>query len=118
MLRKVRRSIFETNSSSTHSISMANKNDYDKWKNDEVLFNGSEFVSQEEAIKCIKEDKYFIKHNSDFDFSDEDAVNELLKDNDYYTYDNYGNDYEYFSQSHKTQSGDEIVAFGYYGYDG
>ena len=33
------------------------------------------------------------------------------------TYDNFGSNYETFEREYKTKSGEEIVAFGYYGMD-
>lgn len=35
----VRRGIFETNSSSVHSLTMCNKSDYDAWKDGELIYN-------------------------------------------------------------------------------
>lgn len=37
MKRQVRREVFETNSSSTHSITMCMKSDYDRWNNGEIF---------------------------------------------------------------------------------
>ena len=39
MKTQIRRSIFETNSSSTHSITMVSGSEYDKWKNGELLYD-------------------------------------------------------------------------------
>jgi len=33
MKRQIRRSVFETNSSSTHSITMCSNTDFEKWEN-------------------------------------------------------------------------------------
>lgn len=38
---QIRSSVFETNSSTVHSISVCNKTDYDRWINNEVKFNPS-----------------------------------------------------------------------------
>ena len=82
---QIRRSIFETNSSSTHSLSIVAKEDYLKWKKGEVLLDKDEniFVPIDELDKYKKEHKW----------------------SDLCTFENYG-------------SGDEVVAFGYFGYDG
>ena len=37
MKRQIRKGVFETNSSSTHSLTMCLKSDYDKWANGELL---------------------------------------------------------------------------------
>lgn len=121
MLRSIRRGVFETNSSSTHSITMVSGEDYAKWENGELLFNDGGFITKEEAIKELKNDTWFIKYHPDFDFTDDDAVDEILRENDYYTYNQFwdykGGDYETFTDTYKTNSGEEVVAFGYYGYN-
>ena len=35
----IRRGVFETNSSSTHSMTIVAKEDFDKWKKGELLFD-------------------------------------------------------------------------------
>ena len=48
MKRQIRRGVFETNSSSTHSLTMCSEEEFEAWKRGEVLFKkwGSEnFVS-------------------------------------------------------------------------
>ena len=51
----------------------------------------------------------------------EDAVMEMLHDNEWYDYDYYWNTYceyyETFEDTTTTPSGDRVVAFGYYGHD-
>ena len=39
MKRQVRQGVFETNSSSTHSLTICTENEYDKWKKGELLFD-------------------------------------------------------------------------------
>lgn len=120
MKKVIRRGVFETNSSSTHSITMCSQEDYDKWEKGEVLFVDGDFVTREEAIEELKKDKYFNKNNPDFDFTDEEEVNDALVDNDYKTSDQYwyNCDLETFEETYTTKSGEVIIAFGYYGYDG
>ena len=36
---QIRRGVFETNSSSVHSVSICDKTDYDRWVNDEIKYN-------------------------------------------------------------------------------
>ena len=68
MKRQIRRGVFETNSSSTHSLTMCLKSDYDRWNRGEVLlFTGSgwcypddnapqknHFYTKEQAIEFEK----------------------------------------------------------------
>jgi len=44
MKRQIRRGVFETNSSSTHSLTMCSEEEFEQWKNGELLFDewGSE----------------------------------------------------------------------------
>lgn len=101
MKRQVRRGVFETNSSSVHSITMCTKSDYDKWKNGELVWYrwGDELVPITPEIQASL---------------DEDR-------REYYTYEQFGDydyiDYETFEENYKTPGGEEVVAFGYYGED-
>ncbi len=67
-MKQTRYGVFETNSSSTHSITMCMKDDYDKWANGEVYLNeggwcsyskykDKQFVTKEEAIDIIVNNK-------------------------------------------------------------
>ena len=132
MKRQIRRGVFETNSSSTHSLTMCLKSDYDRWTKGEVLlFTGSgwcypvgnkpqenHFYTKEEAIAFENSSKY--APSEDFDWNDEDAVMEMLHENEWYDsdyYDDYcASEYETFEESLTTPNGDEIISFGYYGY--
>jgi len=97
---QIRQNVFETNSSSTHSITICTKDQFYAWKNGELLFKRWDevFVEYDESLLIDPEDNYYEK--------------------DYMTYSDYMNmDYETYSQEYKTPKGDEIVAFGYYGND-
>ena len=136
MKRQVRRGVFETNSSSTHSLTMCSEEEFEAWKRGEVLFQeyGEEnFISatklSEHDKKMAQEDyeenkddfqkdwndlsedakqKYYTKYAKENDIIDEDAK----------TYDQYMNDgdLETFVQRYTSKNCDKIVAFGEYGY--
>lgn len=95
MLRVIRRGVFETNSSSTHSLTMVSKEDYDAWERGEMLLDrwSDKLVKKGEKVKY---------------------EDELQTHNEYF----YDSELETFEQSFTTKSGEEIVAFGKYGYDG
>lgn len=134
MKRQIRRGVFETNSSSTHSLTMCLKSDYDKWESGEVLlFIGSgwcypddnkpeknHFYTKEEAIAFEKVSKY--PPAKDLDWDNENEVMDMLHDNEWFDSDYYWNDYcseyETFEDELTTPNGDDVVTFGYYGYDG
>ena len=96
MKRQIRRGVFETNSSSTHSLTIVSQEDYYKWKKGEMLIHkwDDDLISKED----IAEDKL----------------------NYYKTYDEYweDSDLETFEQTFTTKGGEKIVAFGEFGYDG
>lgn len=93
-MRQIRRGVFETNSSSVHSITMCMKSDYDKWVNGELYldFYNDELVSKEVVDKAEYKD-------------------------DYYSYKRYCDEIEYeeFFEQFETPNGDTVVSFGYYG---
>lgn len=124
MKRQIRRGVFETNSSSTHSLTMMMKSDYEKWHNEQLyLYSGYgwgwEFIkpvenhlyTRDEAVEFVKKNKYY----KDVNEIDDDA----LRDCDFISWDDEGNEYlESFYKEFTTPSGETIVAFGEYGYDG
>ena len=132
MKKQIRCGVFETNSSSTHSITMCMDSDYDRWEEDELyLYTGSgwsypdgnkpeknHFYTKEEAIAFEKTDKYVSK---DTDWTDEDTVNDILHENEFYDYEYFWNeyceDYESYEETMTTPNGENIIAFGYYGYN-
>lgn len=94
-MRQIRQSVFETNSSSTHSICICTREEYDKWTNNELIYN-----SYSEQLEPIPED----------------ASNKYK----YQTYEEYCDnyDFEHYNEFFISPSGDKMVAFGVYGYDG
>ena len=128
-MRLIRKNTFETNSSSTHSITMCMESEFEKWKTGEMYWDrwNDELVSKEEVEKKMVEYKVeFINEHPDFDENDDDWQEQLQEylddDKMYYSYEEF-NDYDYieyetFVDDYTTPSGDKIVAFGYYGYDG
>lgn len=103
---QIRRGVFETNSSSVHSLCICSKDDYDRWKNGELFYKyfSDKLVEDSTEVQQNRED--YLKHESC---------------NDYMTYEefqNYVNKYyETYEERYIHKSGDEIVVFGYYGHD-
>ena len=101
MKRQIRRGVFETNSSSVHSLTMCMKSDFDKWVNGELVWNRWRDRLEpitDEIKKSIEEDE-----------------------REYLTYEQFGDweylDYETFEDTFETPSGEKVVSFGYYGED-
>ena len=127
-MKTMRQGCFETNSSSTHSITMCMVSDYEKWKNGEMYWHrwNDELVSKEEAEKeMAKLREEFIADNPDFDENNEEWKEKLEQyineDKMYYTYEEF-NDYDYieyetFVDTFETPQGEKVVSFGYYGQD-
>jgi len=114
---QVRRNVFETNSSSTHSLVMAVKSEFDKWREGELYYcNG--FWTNDPAYKDkFKEGNFYPK-------ADVDAYYEAIgRERDSYrfpTYDEFCEDDELEVESYNyvTPNGEEICAIAKYGYNG
>ena len=99
-MKIVRMGTFETNSSSTHSITMSTKEDFKKWENGELVYDDCEDILIPVENKLSEEKQWLDnQYKTPAEFFD----------NDYY---------ETFKEVYKSPTGEEIVAFGYYGYDG
>jgi hypothetical protein len=95
---KIRRNVFETNSSSVHSFTFCTDSEFEQWKRGKLIFDG-----WENKLIPISD----MKHDCD--------------EARYYTYNHffegYAFEYETFWDNCTTPSGDKVVAFGYYGHD-
>ena len=122
-MRQIRHGVFETNSSSTHSITMMMKSDYVRWHNEKLyLYEGgygwesnrptlNSLYTREEAEEFVKSNKYY--HSGiEIDYK-------MIREMGFVSWDDEGSDYlEGFYEEFTTPSGETIVAFGEYGYDG
>lgn len=111
---QIRQGVFETNSSSTHSISICSKAEWDAFEHGKLYYNMEEdkFLPVDEAAqKNIEICKYYEGKGWDL----EDYEDELWLDFESYTNYIYRR-YEEFCEI-KTVGGVEVVAFGYYGTD-
>ena len=117
MKKKIRHGVFETNSSSVHSLTMCSAEEYEKWRSGEVLYwrEGDKFATKEEIIAELKTQSLY----SNAKWDDEDYVHDVFSDEGVKTCEEYFDNYyfETFRYRHTTPSGDEVVAFGYYGHD-
>lgn len=132
---QVRQGVFETNSSSTHSITIASQSDFDKWKNGEVYLNdewwsdeindpnkNKTFLTVDEAVNLVKarDDVYGDDDTVDYDSMDILEKEEKIEGYGIYTFEEYFSKswLEAYEEHYTTEHGDDIIAFGYYGYDG
>ena len=102
MKRQIRRGVFETNSSSTHSLTMCMKSDYDRWVAGELVWNrwGDELIEiTPEVLSSMENDERV-----------------------YLTYEQFNDwnylEFETFEHTFETTNNEKVVGFGYYGYDG
>lgn len=129
MKRQIRYGVFETNSSSTHSLTMMMKKDYERWQKEKLyLFTGylygwesgdapqkGSLYTRDEAIEFLKKSRYYKNEY----FFDSDRCNDWLRDEYFITFNDEGSEFlEEFYQEFTTPSGETIVAFGEYGYEG
>lgn len=138
MKRQIRRGVYETNSSSTHSLTMCSEEEFEQWKNGELLFDEWGSESFVKANSLSNDDKKYAaqdyeNHKDEFseDWSDlsesakekyytKYAKENNIVDEDAKTYEEwqYSSNLETFVDRYTSKSGDKIVAFGKYGYDG
>ena len=128
-MKTIRQGCFETNSSSTHSITLCMENEFEKWKNGDLYWNiwNEKLVPKEEVEKeFIKIREEFIAENPGFDENNEEWQEKLEKyinedGKTYYSYEDFNNDdymeYETYEDSLKTPNGETVIAFGCYGQD-
>lgn len=128
----IRRGVFETNSSSTHSLSVCDKTDFDKWINGELVADLDRwdlelirFFTPEEAKK-----EAFSRYEEEYSFSQQEMEEiyqsnkeKFLKENRLFTFETYQQTvYRTLYESDTFRSvrkigGQEVVIFGHYGRD-
>ena len=126
---QIRRNVFETNSSSTHSITMCTMDDYNKFMQYKVYLvdrcsSPKPMMTFDEVIEFLRS-KSFMDADAEatvremYNNDDTEGVGDYLRDYDVYDCDTYDRDYlEDFYEEFTTPGGETIVAFGQYGYDG
>lgn len=134
MKEQIRMGVFETNSSSVHSLTMCTEAEYEAWKRGELLYRRWErkFVKtpkltdeDKKGAQTLYEDSQ-EKYWKDWEQLTDSEKNEWYilycdryDNSNNYTYDRFWseNDYETFEESFNTPGGEKIIAFGYYGYN-
>lgn len=94
-MKQIRMGVFETNSSSVHSLTIVTADDCRKWGDGELSFDRWE----RKLVAVPVDDDRFLSREQYYDYVRERCFDEF---------------YEKFT----TPSGDEMVAFGYSGYNG
>lgn len=100
MKRAIRRGVFETNSSSVHSITMCSENEWNEWKRGKLVWDyfTEKLIPVNNDVGEVDNDRYYSYEN----WFDSDWFRDY--------YDKYHDEYT-------LPSGEVIHAFGYYGHD-
>lgn len=94
---QVRRGIFETNSSSAHTLVMCSKSQFDDWKNGKMIYD---------------------HWNSKLVPIDDEGYKKAIEENDaedYFTYEQFWEYADEYEENFEKEFND-VVAFGYYGW--
>ena len=120
---QIRQGVFETNSSSVHSITICTQNEFDDWRNGKVYRNNGwwssstsplrnkAFLTYDEAMELLKTSSWYKP------MDENDDIDEYLKEYEIYSYENWGDYYETDVTHYTTPNGEKIVAVCYYGHD-
>ena len=91
--RVIRQGVFETNSSSVHSLTICSQEDYDRWEKGELIWDSWDDKLIEANEETSDDERYETKEVYD---------------------DRVDSNYEGFEEKYTTKSGDQIVIFGYH----
>ena len=135
MKRQIRYGMFESNSSTTHCLWMVSSDTYDEFEKGGYLYVGGKFgwedgctpkkdtVYSKELVKEMIKKNYKYYTEIDETNKDEDDIkdewDDMIRDADFISEEWLDNQdcYETFYETYKTEDGEEVVAFGYYGYN-
>lgn len=120
----IRRGVFETNSSSTHSISILTEEEDKQWLRGDILrYRWSDkFITKEEYAKKFEELKqqYAKENNIPIEDVDDYDVQEYFYDDIAYNFEDYDDIMELESDVTKytTKNGEQLIIRCWYGYEG
>ena len=137
---QIRQGVFETNSSSTHSLCICTKKEYEDFKDGKLSFNHYRDRLEDCNIPSNymnRAKEYYEKNKTRFmldwdNLSPEDQKNYMINEfdgsykgdgifKDNCTFERFKNGFdglESYARFFTSPSGDEMVAFGVYGYEG
>lgn len=112
---KIRRGVFETNSSSVHSLIICPKEEFEKLSLGKLYIDteADELVPREKVIEDVS--KHFGRKK--LEAMDEDDFLSVIRGSGFETLDSWGDNMYYFEKEYTTEHGDKVVAFGRYGFD-
>lgn len=121
-----RKNVFETNSSSTHSLVMAMDSDFEKWEKGEVYYSdwfpykADKSLKKKDSNFYTEEEAKAICKSAGIEWESEDEDDYCERKDYFVTYDEFcDTDYlEVEGYSFTTPSGEVVRAVAKYGYDG
>lgn len=138
-MRQIRRGVFETNSSSTHSLTICTEDQFNDWKAGKIFYDDcqEEFMDKVQLTdreKMMAEEDYEEHYGSLVFYKKWNELTEEEKEvwyqryfiseikdsvDDIVTYQEYfgGGSLETYVQSYTTPKGEKLIAFGKYGYN-
>lgn len=132
-MMQIRYGIFETNSSSTHSLYFANDKEWNDFTAGKTLLDeDGNFVLWKDAVETVieleKDRTYsppFWNDDEETQYTEEEfralnkeaQYNAFLRHYGYRSYESFGEYREYYSESYTTEHGDHVNVFGEFGYD-
>ena len=120
----VRRNVFETNSSSTHSIAIGLKSDMEAWKEGKFYYlkwSCSKLKDQYKEGDFIPSEYVHERFDADFEANGQyyDDFDSYVRDEyNLCTYMNWNTDHEEDYNYYTTPNGEDLMIRCYYGYDG
>ena len=119
-MKIIRLGVFETNSSSTHTMVIMSEEEYDKWKKGELLKYRWEdkFITKEENDEIIK--RLIEDYAKEYNIPVEDDLKYEYDDDIAYTFEEYDDrmDLESDIEEYTTKNGEKLIIKCWYGYDG
>lgn len=123
-MKVIRLGVFETNSSSTHTMVIMSEKEYDKWRKGELLKYRWEdkFITKEENDEIIKKlvEDYAKEYSIPVEDVDIDDLKYKYDDDIAYTFEEYDDrmDLESDIEEYTTKNGEKLIIKCWYGYDG
>lgn len=115
-MKVIRAGVFETNSSSTHSLCICTQEEFDAWKKGQLYYDyWHDTLIAEKDIPM--EERELIHLDEDAE-ENEDKYDEITDAKSSYQTFGYEESLVWYDKKFTTPSGDKMVAFGWYGYDG
>lgn len=122
---KIRQNVFETNSSSTHSLVMCDDNEYQKWQDGEIFYcswfpyDADETLKHETSHFYTKDEAKAICESADIGWDEDDDCSSERKEYFVTLAEFCDSDYlESGEQKYVTPNGEVVHAVFKYGYDG